>query len=96
MNPPAIGPAGAGQANYHGVRDLHGAIWEHVADFSTVMVSGDGRSGGELDRRLMCGSGAQGARDPADYPAFVRFAMRSSLKADYCIHNVGFRCVRTP
>lgn len=89
-------PVGLGRPNYHGVHDLHTMIWEWVADFSTVMISGDSRSTQNLDRRLSCGASAQGARDPNDYPAFARFALRSSLKASYTIHNLGFRCVRSP
>ena len=37
---------------------------------------------------------AQGARDVENYPAFMRYGFRSSLKADYCVHNLGFRCAK--
>ena len=40
-------------------------------------------------------SGAAGARDFTDYPAFMRTAVRSSLKANYTVPNVGFRCARS-
>ena len=43
---------------------------------------------------FFCGAGAQGARDVENYPAFMRYGFRSSLKADYCIHNLGFRCAK--
>ena len=33
-----------------------------------------------------------GVRDAADYPAFMRYALRTSLKAAYTVDNVGFRC----
>jgi formylglycine-generating enzyme required for sulfatase activity len=89
------GPAGAGQPNLWGVHDLHGLIWEWVIDFNTAMVSGDSRAdSGGLERGLFCGSGAQGARDVANYPAFMRLGFRSSLNANYCIHNLGFRCAK--
>ena len=39
-----------------------------------------------------CGGGAAGVADPTDYPAFMRYAMRASLKADYTADNLGFRC----
>jgi formylglycine-generating enzyme required for sulfatase activity len=86
--------AGAGRPNYWGVYDLHGLVWEWVSDFSTAMVTGDARADSELDRQLFCGSGAVGARDLTDYAAFMRYGFRSSLKADYCIHNLGFRCAK--
>lgn len=80
--------------NLHGVRGLHGLVWEWVADFNTAMVTGDARGDSGLDRQLFCGSGAAGAKDTGDYPAFMRFGFRSSLKADYTVHNLGFRCAR--
>ena len=39
-----------------------------------------------------CGGAAAGVADPTDYPAFMRYAMRASLKADYTADNLGFRC----
>ena len=89
-----LGNVGAGRPNYWGVHDLHGLVWEWVSDFSTAMVTGDARTDSELDRQLFCGSGAVGARDLTDYAAFMRYGFRSSLKADYCIHNLGFRCAK--
>ena len=85
---------GAGQTNYWGVHDLHGLVWEWVADFNTAMVTGDARGDTGLDRQLFCGSGSVNARDPSDYAAFMRYGFRSSLKADYCVHNLGFRCAK--
>jgi formylglycine-generating enzyme required for sulfatase activity len=73
---------------------LHGLVWEWVADFNTAMVTGDARGDTGLDRQLFCGSGSQGARDVQNYPAFMRYAFRSSLKASYCVHNLGFRCAK--
>ena len=86
--------AGAGRANYWGIHDLHGSGWEWVADFNTAMVTGDARGDTGLDRQLFCGSGSTRARDVNDYVAFMRYGFRSSLKADYCIHNLGFRCAQ--
>ena len=89
-----LAEVGGRSANYFGVRDLHGLVWEWVADFNSVMVTGDSREDSGLDRQLFCGSSAAGARDPSDYAAFMRYGFRSSLKADYCVHNLGFRCAR--
>jgi formylglycine-generating enzyme required for sulfatase activity len=85
-------PVGAGQKNYWGVADLHGLVWEWVSDFNTAMVSGDSRSG--LDSRFFCGAGAQNAVDRQDFAAFMRYGFRSSLKAAYTVHNLGFRCAK--
>ncbi len=82
-----------GEKNFYGARDLHGLVWEWTADFNSAILSGDARDGG-ADTKLFCGAGAQSARNVDDYPAFMRFAFRSSLKANYCIHNLGFRCAK--
>jgi formylglycine-generating enzyme required for sulfatase activity len=89
-----LGRVGAGHANFWGVHDLHGLVWEWAADFNTAMVTGDARGDTGLDRQLFCGSGSVGARDVTDYAAFMRYGFRSSLKADYCVHNLGFRCAK--
>jgi formylglycine-generating enzyme required for sulfatase activity len=86
---------GHGQTNYFGVQDLHGLVWEWVADFNTAMVTGDARGDTGLDRQLFCGAGAAGAKDTANFPAFMRYGFRSSLKASYTVHNLGFRCARS-
>lgn len=85
---------GAGRTNYWGVHDLHGLGWEWVADFNTAMVTGDARGDTGLDRQLFCGSGSVGAKDVGNYAAFMRYGFRSSLKAEYCVHNLGFRCAK--
>lgn len=93
-NPTRLPDVGSRAANYWGVHDLHGLIWEWVADFNTTMVTGDSRGDTGLERQLFCGSGAATARDVSNYTAFMRYGFRSSLKADYCIHNLGFRCAK--
>jgi len=80
------------EANYYGLHDLHGLIWEWVDDFNTALVTGESRGDSGLDRNLFCGSGSIGAADPQDYAAFMRFAFRSSLEARYSVNNLGFRC----
>jgi formylglycine-generating enzyme required for sulfatase activity len=94
---PAVMPdAGSGPANVYGLRDLHGLVWEWTSDFNSALVTGDARGDTGLERQLFCGSGSLGATDRANYPAFMRFGLRSSLKADYTVHNLGFRCARDP
>ena len=82
----------SGAANFYGLHDLHGLIWEWVEDFNSALVTGESRGDAGLDRNLFCGSGSIGAADPQDYAAFMRFAFRSSLEARYSVNNLGFRC----
>ncbi len=93
-NPQTLTPAGTRQPNFWGVHDLHGLVWEWVTDFNTAMVTGDARADSGPDGQLFCGAGASGASNNENYPAFMRYAFRSSLNAVYCVHNLGFRCAK--
>lgn len=84
--------AGSGRPNVFGARDLHGLVWEWVDDFNTAMTTGESRADTGLERNLFCGAGAAGARNLTDYPAFMRAGLRSSVRANYCVPNLGFRC----
>jgi formylglycine-generating enzyme len=92
--PATLPTAGAGRTNLHGVRDLHGLVWEWTSDFNSAIVTGDARGDTGIERQLFCGSGSLGAGDRNAFPAFMRFGFRSSLKASYTVHNLGFRCAR--
>jgi formylglycine-generating enzyme required for sulfatase activity len=93
--PEKLPAVGRGPSNYFGVHDLHGLVWEWVADFNTTMVTGDARGDTGLDRQLFCGAGSEGAKDRSNFPAFMRYGFRSSLNASYAVHNLGFRCARS-
>ena len=94
--PAVLTAVGAGRANLLGIHDLHGLVWEWTSDFNSAIVTGDARGDTGLERQLFCGAGSLGAKDPSNYPAFMRFGFRSSLKAAYTVHNLGFRYAKDP
>ena len=71
--------AGSGAANVYGIRDLHGSAWEWTHNFNS-------------SHSLYCASGAIGAADPTNYPAFMRSAFRAALTARATMDGLGFRC----
>ena len=81
--------------NYWGVYDLHGLVWEWTSDFNSVLISGESRKDVDKDSNLFCGSAAVGASDLMNYAAFMRYAFRGSLKANYSVRNLGFRCAKS-
>jgi formylglycine-generating enzyme required for sulfatase activity/cytochrome oxidase Cu insertion factor (SCO1/SenC/PrrC family) len=85
-NPARLPDVGQRPPNAWGIYDLHGLVWEWVSDFSASMLVGDSAR--------LCGAGANGARDPLDYPAFLRVAFRSALEGRMTTRNLGFRCAR--
>lgn len=80
--------------NYWGVCGMHGLIWEWVSDFNSVILLNTDAEGGGLEEVLYCGATATNSIDPADYVAFMRFAFRNSLEANYTMSSLGFRCVK--
>ncbi len=80
--------------NYWGLYDIHGLVWEWTYDFNSVLISGESRKDVDNDSNLFCGSAAVGASDLMNYAAFMRYAIRGSLKANYAMRNLGFRCVK--
>lgn len=80
--------------NYWKVYDLHGLVWEWTSDFNSVLISGESRKDVDTDNNLFCGSAAVNATDLMNYAAFMRYAIRGSLKAKYTMKNLGFRCVK--
>jgi formylglycine-generating enzyme len=83
-----------GPANFYGVRDLHGLIWEWVGDFNALIVAADSRDQNDPDRLKFCGAGALNLRDRENYAVLMRIAMLSSLKAADTTVNLGFRCAK--
>ena len=87
-HPPPVG----GPVNGFGLRDMVGLVWEWTLDFAVYATTAESRDPNGKDSAQFCGGGAAGVADPTDYPAFMRYSMRASLKADYTADNLGFRC----
>lgn len=87
--------AGQGEADVHGVRDLHGLVWEWVEDYSAMLVSADNRQQSDSDLLQFCGAGAISTDDRENYAVLMRIAMLSSLEARDTTGNLGFRCARS-
>jgi formylglycine-generating enzyme required for sulfatase activity len=77
-----------------GIRDLYGLVWEWTLDFNGLMQGEEARGADKRDPDLFCGAGSRGALDPSDYASFMRYSFRKSLKANYGVANLGFRCVK--
>lgn len=94
--PHVLGPVGHSVPNAFGVQDLHDLVWEWTEDWNSVVVPDDSRTAGSSvdarDHHLYCASAAIGARDPSDYPAFARYAVRAGLTGRATVSSVGFRC----
>jgi len=90
--PQLIPSVGSTYKNKMGVYDMAGLVWEWVYDFNSVVKGSDSRSQGTLQKSLFCASGSQNVLNKEDYAGFMRFGFRASLKARYCIRNLGFRC----
>jgi formylglycine-generating enzyme required for sulfatase activity len=65
------------------------SLFEWTRDFNFLpLADGDADASAAS---LFCGAGARAA-DASDYAAFLRYSFRSSLKADFALKNLGFRC----
>lgn len=81
------------EANIYGIKGMHGVVWEWVHDFNTTLIVGDSRGDGSLERNLFCGASSLLASDVSNYAAFMRYALRSSLRGNFCLGSLGFRVV---
>jgi len=93
-NPAILPSIGSTFKNFYGVYDMHGLVWEWTYDFNNALTTGESRGNSSLDNTLFCGGGSFASKDINNYASFMRFALRSSIKAKYCVANLGFRCVK--
>jgi formylglycine-generating enzyme required for sulfatase activity len=94
-------PAGAapapvgGAADVHGIRDLHGLIWEWVEDYNSLLLTEDSRAQGDPEALRFCGAGASGILGRNQYAILMRVALLTSLAASDTTGALGFRCARS-
>ena len=82
------------QPNAFGIYNMFDLIWEWSEDFNSTLTTGDSRKSQFDDKQLSCAGSAISANDIYNYAAFMRFAFRTSVKANYSISNLGFRCAK--
>ncbi|MEO8960791.1 MAG: formylglycine-generating enzyme family protein [Ginsengibacter sp.] len=80
--------------NEYGLYDMHGLIWEWIFNFNSFIGSRDSRGNNEDELKNFCAAGALNVADKSDYATFLRFSYRGSLKGNFCIPNLGFRCAK--
>jgi sulfatase modifying factor 1 len=69
-----------------------GSTWEWAADFNSAIALGDSTGPGGRSS-LFCGAGFR-SNNASDYAAFLRYSFRGSLRANYTLKTLGFRCAR--
>lgn len=80
--------------NIFGIYNMFDLVWEWTDDFNSILTTGDSRGGVYDDKQLNCAASAISANDIYNYAAFMRFALRTSVKANFTINNLGFRCAK--
>lgn len=93
-NPPTLPNIKSTYQNQYGLYDMHGLIWEWTFNFNSFIGSTDTRGNSQVDLDNFCAGGALNVKNKTDYASFMRFSYRGSLKGNYCIGNLGFRCVQ--
>lgn len=93
-NPRYLAAVDKGFKNFYGIYGLIGAVWEWTLDYNSSLITDESRTNSSIDRDAFCGGGSSGVKDVKNYVAFMRYAFRSSLKSNYTVANLGFRCVK--
>lgn len=93
-NPPKLPNVKSTYQNQYGLYDMNGLIWEWTFNFNSFIGSRDSRGNDEDELKNFCAGGALNVSNKSDYATFLRFSYRGSLKGNYCIANLGFRCAK--
>lgn len=83
-------PVGSARPNAFGVSHLHDLVWEWTASPPSRAMQGMKMAPAE---HMACAAASDGAADPTNYAAFLRYAFRSGLSDRSTVHSLGFRCV---
>jgi formylglycine-generating enzyme required for sulfatase activity len=82
----------AAEVNAFGVRGLHDLVWEWGAEPGSARAEGHAHHGAGPGHELTCASASIGSRDASNYPAFLRYAIRSGANGRTTLETLGFRC----
>lgn len=93
-NLPVLPNVRSAYQNEYGLYDMNGLIWEWTFNFNSFIGSRDSRGNDEDELKNFCAAGALNVADKSDYATYLRFSYRGSLKGNFCIPNLGFRCAR--
>lgn len=88
---PAVGNT---PPNVYGIRDLHGLVWEWVADYAALFARPDTREEGRGATLALCGGSALAFEDRQQYALIMRVAALTALRPLDGTAHLGFRCVR--
>jgi len=93
--PRAMDARSGANANIHGVSGMHGATWEWVGDYATLMGDADKRGAENGDRLQFCGATGLSFANRDDYATLKRVALLSAMEPRSTLGNLGFRCARS-
>jgi Uncharacterized conserved protein len=94
-SPPVLPNVKSTYQNIYGLYDMNGLIWEWTFDFNSFISTGDSRNTTNDNTNLFCAGAAINVTNREDYAAFLRYGFRGSLRGNYCISSLGFRCAKS-